>query len=86
MYTLNGYRMLNSLEELCITPVETGNSSLESSNPHIYYHLQLDSFVVSQIFGLAKHVGSPKLRSKPGRFYCTVTDKLSIREGIGQTE
>ena len=26
MYTLNGYRVLNSLEELCITGVATGNS------------------------------------------------------------
>ena len=36
---------------------------------HIYSHPQTDSFVVSQLFSVARHVRRSKPRSKPTEFY-----------------
>ena len=46
---------------------------------YIYCHLQTESFVVSQLFSVARHVGRLKLGSKPAQLYV----RLSIRP-LGQ--
>ena len=36
---------------------------------YIYCHPQTDSFIVSQLFSVARHIGCLKLGSKPAQFY-----------------
>ena len=59
LYQLNGYWELNSFEEPCFTEVATITSFTSELNPMgvggIYYHPQTDSYVVSQLFSVARH-------------------------------
>ena len=65
----------------CLISSHMGPMYIESpytnthTHTHIYSHPQTDCFVVSQVFGVGRHVGRLKLGSKPAQLY----DRLSIR-------
>ena len=61
-YTLSATRVLNSLEELCIMQAVAENSFARVLNPHgEAYILSTDSFVLSELFSVARQVGRLKL-------------------------
>ena len=62
-YTLPDTRVLSSFEELCIMRVAAENSFTRVLNPHVgaYILSSTDSFIVSQLFSVTRHVGRLKL-------------------------
>ena len=54
IYTLNGYQVLNSFEEFCITWVETGNSFARVHRPEIQCHrMSFSTYIIqTQIYML----------------------------------
>ena len=75
-YTLPDTRVHNSFKELCIMRAAAFTRVLKPyGGAYIYCHPQIDCFVISQLFSVARHVGRLKLGLKPAQFYI----RLSIR-------
>ena len=45
---------------------------------YIYCHPQIDCFVVSQLFNVARHVGRSKLGSKLAQLYKVLSSRVSL--------
>ena len=73
MYSNNGLNFLESTTILNVRTKKVWKLIVCTSYIYIYCHPQTDSFVVSQLFSVARHVGRLKLGSKPAQLYVRVS-------------